>query len=292
MMKRLIIATILLVYFGSPCIGAEIWRDSFDGYANIEAVDVMWAAVGGKISLIEGAEAYGGSGKCLLWTYDSQGTAPYELTRLITQETSDLYVQFKFKIEERGQSEPRGGIKFLKMFGVVGGDSNYANCTMNLGDVSDTYPSIHSVHYGPGTGTANDTQVAVFLFTPGYAGEDPYAIYTMQTERFYPTQGHWHTTELRCKYNTDGNRDGEFAVWVDGELRMRATNIKNRHDDNTPIWDHLSLGDYGNAYADMLFYVDDVIVSDTYIEFDEGEDPPDPPSGTATIRASGTVNWH
>lgn len=291
-MKTHLIVLIITIGMFSSCYGDVIWHDDFDGYTDKADVDLVWGSIGSNVTLETGAEAYGGTGKCMKWTYSSSGTSPFEFTRsILSASVADVYVQFRFKIVRLGQAEPRGAVKFCKIFGVSS-EANYANSTLNLGSVTDTYPTIHGINYGNGDGVSNDTQNEVYIASGTHYDQDPLVVYTTQTSVFTPTEGQWHQLEVRFKYNTDGNRDGEYSIWIDGILRMRATNVKNRHDSNTAQWSYLSFGDYGNQYVDMLLYIDDVVVSDTYIEFDEGEDPPDPPSGTATIRASGTVNWH
>jgi hypothetical protein len=274
---RIITAALLVFYIMSHnAHAATVWTDAFDSYADMNAVSAVWGGAKSSIALESGSQCYGGSGKCMKWTYASgnTGTTAHEFTRSVSSGSmSDIYIQARFKVVRNADAEPRGACKFIKMFGTITSGTDYANSTLNLGGVSDTYPTLHGVNYGDGSGLQNDTNREAYLYTNTHSDQDSLIEYYTQTTEFTPTENTWYTVVVRVKYNTDGNYDGETEVWIDGTERMHAYNMRNRNDGNSNIWDHISLGDYGNSYADMLLYMDDVTVSSTTPIGDETATP-------------------
>ena len=67
------------------------------------------------------------------------------------------------------------------------------------------------------------------------------------------------------KYNSDDKRDGVIKVWIDGELRLHATNVKNRHNANIPEFQQVRLADYTSSSKTWSLSYDDVQMSTEFI---------------------------
>jgi hypothetical protein len=90
-------------------------------------------------------------------------------------------------------------------------------------------------------------------------------------------RGQWVAVETEIKLNTPGAADGEVRVYVDGQRKIEATNLNYVRDanDNLPINSLLMGGWFSNGgnnlpdcihpYAVSKRYIDDVIVSSTYV---------------------------
>jgi len=106
---------------------------------------------------------------------------------------------------------------------------------------------------------------------------------TTYSASFYAPSG-WHFYEYRVKHNIDNNFDGEFAVWVDGVLKIRVENMRNRNNANSMDWNSASLVNHveNAAPSEYYIYFDDIKTSDTYLEYTpSGSDVTSPanPSG-------------
>jgi hypothetical protein len=99
---------------------------------------------------------------------------------------------------------------------------------------------------------------------------------------FYTGEG-WHYYEYYMKHNTDDNFDGQFSVWVDGELKIDVIDMRNRNNANSLDWDVASLIDHVEiaAPSEYYIYIDDVTTSAEYIEYSVAGDttPPSYPMG-------------
>lgn len=287
MMKKTILSIILLALFSLPVSAAPFVDDSFDSYADLTAVLAVWGGSPTRVTLESGANAYGGSGKCLRWAYASGGTTDdYQVTRsVISQNLDDIYVQMRFKVCRNTGGSPVSACKFLKLFGYGYGDepATYSNCTLNLGD-NGNFPVLQHVYYGNGDGTTNDTQCAVFFTSGSHTDECDTALITYDAQNgvFTPTENTWYTMELHAKKNANGSRDGVFEVWIDGTKYLGVTNVKNNSIQTSELWDFITLGDYASASADMLLYVDDVVISDAPIG-SSGTAPAPPTLSNVTI---------
>lgn len=97
---------------------------------------------------------------------------------------------------------------------------------------------------------------------------DRVGVITASSAPFYAPSG-WHFYEYRVKHNTDNNFDGEFAVWVDGILKIRVENMRNRNNANSMDWNSASLVNHveNAAPSEYYIYFDDIKTSDTYLEY-------------------------
>lgn len=175
-------------------------------------------------------------------------------TRGVNGSVSTTHADWSYVLYQRAS-------KFLKVFGKRDAPTGYANTTFGI-DYTDN--RMDAVSFGDGIATDNDTNTNV-----GYDGShwDPLVVVNNFSSSFNPFDGQWHHYDYFVKHNTNGNRDGEFDVWIDGVLRLKATNIKNRNDLNSLYWDYIQLGAYTPApqmkgYA--IDYDDVVISSDLY----------------------------
>ncbi|QNK60129.1 cadherin-like beta sandwich domain-containing protein [Paenibacillus sp. PAMC21692] len=163
---------------------------------------------------------------------------------------NQVFVSFDFKLDSPVDNDPstKGGSKFLKLFGKDGlnpnGADGVANTTFGL---EYTTNKLIEVSYGKGTDLNNDTQTTI-----GYNGNhiDSLVNIRYSTDTFVPQTNQWHSFKAFMKYNSNGNRDGEYIVWIDGELRLYATNVTNRNVLNSDEFKYVSLGDYSRVNAD------------------------------------------
>ncbi|MHA6485003.1 cadherin-like beta sandwich domain-containing protein [Paenibacillus sp. strain BS8-2] len=182
-----------------------------------------------------------------------QYTTPEQVIMLRNEvsnyDLNQVFVSFDFKLDSPVDNDPstKGGSKFLKLFGKDGlspnGADGYANTTFGLWYTSNT---LNEISYGSGSDLANDTQTTI-----SYNGNhlDSLVDVRYSTDTFVPQTNQWHNFKAFMKYNSNGNRDGEYIVWIDGELRLHATNVKNRHELNSDEFKWISLGDYSKVNA-------------------------------------------
>ncbi|HOF42238.1 MAG TPA: hypothetical protein PLF30_02305 [Candidatus Moranbacteria bacterium] len=110
---------------------------------------------------------------------------------------------------------------------------------------------------------------------------------TNHSSAFYTGSG-WHYYEYYVKHNTDDNLDGEFAVWVDGELKIRVANMRNRNNANSMDWDSASLVNHVEIEAPNMYYIyfDDIKTSDSYIEYVTPQEDTTAPSSPCGLSVS------
>lgn len=273
----LVATTIFLAMFFSASGFADagtLFQDDFNSYTSLEELTSSgaWDFVTPAATL-ESAGCF--NGKCLRIPYPG-----IEIFRPIEKDISSskasaLYVKFRFKFTGIGV----GGIKFLKLFGKsknVATKAEYANNTWNFGEVEAIPSNLHSVCYGNGEGLQNDTDVCV-RFDGSFGGDPGPIVFQTKTKRFYPEKNTWYQIEAYQKFNTNGNRDGEYWIKINGNLAMHITNVKNRNDANIREFEKVSFGDYSNRFADFDFYIDDIAISTSVTSSEEKE--PTPPSG-------------
>lgn len=263
-----LIVSLLVFCVGIPPVfGKVIFQDDFDGYTNSIS---GWGA-GTNVTL----QNNGGidNSKCARVNYTSKGTGPYYFSKnILSHKLSEIYVRFYFKVDY-----PSGGSKFLKLFGESDAPVGYANTTFALNYSSNT---LNELSYGDGSGTSNDTQTII-----RYSGKafDSNVNVVKFSNSFDPRDGKWHCFEAHMKYNTNGKRDGVYRVWIDGNLRIHATNVKNRNDKNSMFFRSVDLANYcsdkfENAWN--LWYDNVVISTEPIGTLGSVDDKPQSPPGT------------
>ncbi len=248
-------------------VGAEIiFQDDFDGYSDSPA-NHGWG-VSSNISMVDDQGVNGS--RCAMVTYNCSGTSPYWFgVNVSSFNRNALYVRFYFKVDD-----PSGGCKFLKLFGKRDQPEGYANTTLAI----NYYNSLlYEISYGDGSGTTNDTQTII-----RYAGKhsDSNVNVLVAEGPFDPRDGKWHFYEFYMKYSDDGKRNGEYKVWIDGQLRVHAVNVKNRHDDNSNEFDSVQLANYCHSNWSHTWHLwyDNVVIADEYIgPFGPSGEPPGQP---------------
>jgi len=174
---------------------------------------------------------------CVRIHYDEGGTPPYWFgVKVESERMQDFTVRFYFRIDG---APALGGAKFLKIFGA-GSSDNYANTTFPIRYESGR---LRSLNYGPGDVSVNDAQAKINL--DGRASDDSVEVLTA-TDEFIPQAGVWHEFRAYMRYSSDDMRDGEYRVWIDGELRLHARNIRNRHQSNAAYPRSIDLANYSD----------------------------------------------
>ncbi|WP_168121490.1 cohesin domain-containing protein [Paenibacillus sp. HB172176] len=186
------------------------------------------------------------------------GQGNHYLARTISRDNvSQVYVKFDFRMDN-----PSGGSKFLKLFGKQiqpASTYGYANTTFGLDYWEDV---LKTLSYGNGSSIGNDTATII-----DYNGthSDPDVVVETSSGPFDPKDGEWHTYEAFMKYNSNGNRDGEYMILIDGVPTLHATNVKNRNDLNSNEFRAVSFADYTsdqyNGTPWNLWY-DNVVIMD------------------------------
>ena len=262
----------ILIFFYITTANAEIvFQDDFDSYSTT----ITGWSIGDNISL----QQNGGinNSKCAHISYTREGTSPYWFSRNISdQNLNEIYVRFYFKVDD-----PSGGCKFLKLFGKINSPSGYANTTFMINYFNST---LYEISYGAG-GIENDT--ADVIRYSGYTTDSRVSVLEASGP-FDPRDGAWHCFEAHIKYNDNGQRNGIYQVWVDGELYVHATNVVNRNDLNSMFFASVDLANYSSSaltHSWNLWY-DNVVISTTPIGCLDGnvaqeptpEPTPAPPS--------------
>lgn len=278
----MIIRTIFIVitiFLATPVYADVLYNENLDGYADkTAAIAGVWGgATDGLVTLEEGAECRGGSGKCwkINWTEARSIDAP-----LLVINKPQIYVRFYMK-----QSGSNYHSKTLKFHGGET-SSGYSNTTVTNGY---TGAVINAAVTGNGAGLNNDNVCAYRYYSAedGCLGDCVVGTYTADYSATggVPISSDWHCYEFYAKQSSDEGGDGAIAFWYDGTLVYSVDCITNRNSANDYFYSHITLGDY-TQYTSFIQYYDDIVVADEYIG------PLDyAPSGAATIRASGTVNW-
>ena len=173
---------------------------------------------------------------------------------------SDIFIETRARMPG-----PRGGFKFIKVFGERVAD-NYANTTLSLvygvGDLAQ-------VSFGDGSFESNDTANVINLdgTEKALVGRSfgQASILTPQNSIFSATDWgtDWHTIKLRVKFNSGDSpeteaADGAYYLEIDGVVYVDAQNIFNRHYSNGPI-ESVKIFDYARANENGLIFDYDYI---------------------------------
>ena len=121
--------------------------------------------------------------------------------------------------------------------------------------------TLNDVQYGGGDGLSNDGQ-RIIRFN-GTRSDENVTIHK-STGEFDPRDGKWHCFEAHMKYNDNGQRNGIYRVWIDGEMRLHAANVKNRNDLNSRFFESVQLANYCHSNWSHLWHLwfDDVVIAD------------------------------
>jgi hypothetical protein len=273
-MKQVGIAVFLGLFVGSATtsVAGIVFQDNFDSYSD-SPTKHGWNYIGSQVSTPSTEGKNGTRG--LKVTYNSKGTGPFSVQKSIAgSNLQQVYVKFDFKVDN-----PSGGSKFLKFFGKSNSPSGYANSTFAINYNSGT---LFEISYGAGS-TENDTQNVI-----RYSGTHPDSLKAFDrsvklpvTKGTYdPRDGKWHSYQVFMRYNSNGKRDGEYKIWIDGTLHVHATNVVNRNDKNSLFFDSFRLGDYCSSAWERTWNIwyDNVVVSTDYIG--SGPVPDEPPAST------------
>lgn len=258
MFMKAIAAVAIVVFLQTSAFAATLYSDNFNSYTDMTSVKTNWSFETANITL-DPTGGYNGS-QAIKLIYSGSLYAPFSYS-LKALNKNQVYTRFKFKVS----SGAVGGIKFLKLFGVVTNGSQYANWTWNFGPVTANSSYLTTLCYGNGSSATNDTQVCITPPNTVDGGSDPFigtSAY-IAPSTFVPVANTWYEVTTYNRYNSNGNSDGEMWLAVNGQKLVWVTNCKNRNDLDQPVIDKISFGDYSNSYAKMTIWFDDIEFADT-----------------------------
>jgi hypothetical protein len=243
----------IAIVHSKPAFARIIFQDNFDQHDS----SITGWNTGSQVYL----EKSGGvnNSQHVRVNYTHQHTLPYVFSKMIGEHNlNEIYVRFYFKIGPKAE----GGSKFLKLFGKRDDPTGYANSTFTMQYETSR---IFEVSYGRGAKTVNDTQDYI-----RFNGKqtDPAVKILTYTSPFSPTVDKWHCFEVHMRYNDDNQRNGIYRVWIDGQLRVHATNITNRHNSNSRFFGEVALGNYGahgKGNVNWNLHYDELVISTQYI---------------------------
>ena len=259
--KEIVLIFVVVFLCCGKTLNAQIlFEDNFDGYSD-SPENHGWG-MSSNVSVTDTGGLNGSRG--IVVTYNTSGTGPYWFGKNVNDEQlNNIYVRFYFKVhdpEYAGTEDAYyGGCKFLKIFGSHDGEG-YANTTWGI---NYDNPIIREVSYGNGSGLKNDCQ-CVIRFAGSHT--DLEVVVNTISSDYHLVDDEWHCFEAHFKYNTNGNRDGEYQVWIDGNTVVHATNVKNRYDLNAAYFNAIHFANYShyNTHTWYLYY-DDIVFADSYI---------------------------
>jgi len=229
-----------------------------DALVRADWPNIVWASVDhGRVSVIDGAEAY--SGRSLRVLYPEGGVGPGEggaqWKMDLPQDYQELYCSFRVKFGA-GFDHVLGG----KIPGLLGGAGNTGGA---IPDGTDGWSArmmwrtggeaVQYVYHPDQPGTWGDS----FIWNEGGA------------RVFEP--GVWHQVEHRVVMNTPGQHDGQIQGWWDGELALDVGGLRFRDVDSFAIDAFYFSTFFGGNTADWAptkdehVYFDDFIFSTTPI---------------------------
>jgi hypothetical protein len=257
-MKKLLV--VLLMVFSSSSLASELtlfetsFDNGFDGWNNI---GLDWSIV---------SPGKGDYGQAAQVKYYAKGSQSYWLEKDLSRDSiSTIIVEFDFKVDFRDGHLPYGGCKFLKLFGIPNSIDGYANVTfgMNYYDRNE----LKEVSYGGGTSLiSRDSQSTIRYNGTQVNTYEPKPVINFYT---YAIDDHldqnWHKFKSYMRYNDNDLANGEYIVWIDENVRLHATNIVNRHNNNSPyIW-KTHFGGYNgsnsNSFEPWYLTIDNVRIS-------------------------------
>lgn len=254
------LAVLLPVAASAEETGTVLFSDDFDSYGpDDDPKEHGWRLFGNNIDVDQGGGVGGGNAAKV--TYDHAGTSGYWMRKFINDaDTRQVYVRFDYKMDEK----PIGGNKFLKIFGLRDQDpetpeDGYANTTFGIYYHNGLF---EHVNYGNGSELLNDANAYVRY---NGAKTDSQVQLLQYSDYWDGADGEWHTYEAFVRFNSDGQRDGEIIVWNDGEIKVHAVNVKNRHDSNPLKINSVDFANYTNhnEHTWHLWY-DNIVIADDY----------------------------
>ncbi len=239
--RTLIFIALLLLLIPDISSSQIIRSDDFESYSDTSDMEKTgeWA-IFGDVHVIKG-EGYNGS-TSLRGDYTDTTNPHINWQNIAQYELNEFYISFWTKIENPPAS---GGSKYCKIFGKIKNAdtyAEYANTTFNL----HYDGGFSTLCFGDGSELQNDTGVCIRL--NGRGAKDIYSLNTVSGEELVylnKNDNDWHFIELYMRYNTDGNFDGAYKIWIDGDLKLHVSNLKNRHDENYTYPYKIKLGGYG-----------------------------------------------
>ena len=116
------------------------------------------------------------------------------------------------------------------------------------------------------------------------------------------TGGNWHSLEMRIKFNTPGESDGEFIFFFDGELTNHLTGIANMAFDDQ-YWTHSKFWVFNRnpgAVNDQQIYFKNYVIQKYSTDLSPNvyttAAPTEPPSTThpitTTTSTAGKIDLH
>lgn len=260
----------LFIWTATTAVAGVLFEDDF------EDGDLSGWSTGSDVSILSSGGV--DNSKCVRISYSSHGTSVHEFTHNISSlNLGEVYVRFDYKVV----NQPLGGAKFLKLMGSGCCEDPYANSTFMINYWSG---KLERVAYGAG-GDQRDTQNYINYTQDQSSSFDSQVNLVTTTDKIPVANTGWHSFEIHMKYNTDGNRDGMYRVWHDGNIVLHADNVDNRGSGVIPRkFGYLLLGNYSHdvgvrAHTWYLYY-DNVIISNEYIGSSGGISslpPPDVP---------------
>ena len=244
----------------------------------------------GRVSIVSGDQAFGGTGSALAVTYPAGLAGPGDTGAQWSLEldvsVDELYLSYRVQFGS-GFDFVRGG----KLPGLAGGTSPTGS-TQATGLNGWTgrmmwRTDFNGVSGEPEQPTAFGIEYAKHT-TSGFAQdgrqEDDTPFTAADGGRVEYVSGQWYEITQRIQMNTPGQFDGIQQVWVDGELVYNETDLQFRTTDQFAI-DQLYFSTFFGGNDDWATSKDEVVYFDDFLVFlpETGGPGGDPDDGTLTV---------
>lgn len=227
----------------SHCEAQTIYQNSFDHYTtertyNDDDLDNDWnnpsfnnGVTEGRVTIVTGAEAYGGSGSAIAVEYPANEHGPRETGAQwkfdLDQEYEELYLQYRIRFEN-GFDFVRGG----KLPGLAGGTSPTGN-TQADGTNGWTGRLMWRTEFNGVSGQPEQltsTGISYAKYTDsGFAqdgrNEDREYWFDSNGDAITIASGTWYQIKQRIKMNTPGVSNGILQIWLDDELVLDQQDV-------------------------------------------------------------------
>ena len=295
------LSTVLLSYTLAFCLSLTLFPHSVDAqtiysnnfdqhssakqYSEADLVqdwqDPVWnnGVEEGRVSIVSGQRAYGGSGSSLAISYP-KGTrgskacgAQWRLN--LDGDHEELYLSYRVKFES-GFDFVRGG----KLPGLGGGTTPTGNDTAD-GENGWTARMMWKTGFKGNAGSPQQSQSNIICYAqyaqsgPNNDGKKEDSSYLMNSRwsRSQLKAGNWYQITQRIKLNEPGQANGVIQIWLDGKQVLNETTILFRTSNNLKI-DIFYFSTFfggGNDWAtskDETVYFDDFVISKTRVDRD------------------------